>query len=113
MLLCTACVQGCTGDGTKIIRPPSRLRETLKSTRISTKEMMQRDSEQVAFDYHKSKIARSLLYMCVLNCSDERPYSIPPPERLLELRSFLQELCTAAGNPEEFRKLLLRLRAVS
>jgi hypothetical protein len=73
---------------------------------------MQRDSEQVAFDYHNSKIARSLLYMlCVLNCSDEQPCSIPAPERLLELRSFLPELCTAAGDPEEFRKLL-RLRAV-
>ena len=101
------------GDGTKIIRPPSRLRETLKSTRAPTKEIMQRDSEQVAFDYHKkSKLARSRLYMCVLNCSDERLYSVLSPERLLEVRSFLQELCTAAVDPEEFRKLL-RLRAAS
>jgi hypothetical protein len=100
-------------DGTKIIRPPSGLRETLKSTRTPTKEMMQPASEQVAFDYHKSKIARSLLYTCVPNCSDEQPYSIPSPERLREVRSFLQELCTAAGDLEEFRKLLLTLRAAS
>lgn len=30
-----------------------------------------------------------------------------------EVRSFLQELRTTAGDPEEFRKLLLRLRAAS
>src|ERR1700683_3174367 len=97
----------------KIIRPPSRLRETLKSTRTPTKEMMQRDSERVALDYHKTKIARSRLYLCVLNCSDERPHSIPSPERLLEVRSFLRELCTAAVDREAFRKLLLSLRAAS